>query len=154
MQKIDAAKILQKLYDSEINFKIETLWDAGFYFYLGDEINGFSKCLTGDNDSFTDGVYILAEAAIKKYPESEFAKWWEEQSDTTVDEIEFAGAISPVRAINALRASGIFYIKDLINLTEREIIGIPNLGKKTRYYLFEWMRNNNLKLKKEDDEQD
>jgi DNA-directed RNA polymerase alpha subunit len=150
--KYDAAEILQRLYDSEINFQIETFYDNGFIGRLGDWSNGTSASFCAD--TLKELSIKLANMAIAHYPESEFGKWWGKLNDALVDEIEFAHGISSVRAINALRVSDIFYIKDLINLTEREIIGIPNLGKKTRYYLFEWMRNNNLKLKKEDDEQD
>lgn len=34
-------KELQKIYDSEINFSISTLWDGGFDLKLGDKVNGF-----------------------------------------------------------------------------------------------------------------
>jgi hypothetical protein len=33
--------IFQQLYDNEINFSLNTFWDAGFEVKLGDRMNGF-----------------------------------------------------------------------------------------------------------------
>jgi hypothetical protein len=33
--------IFQRLYDSEINFRISCFWDGGFDVKLGDEMNGY-----------------------------------------------------------------------------------------------------------------
>jgi hypothetical protein len=71
------AEIIERLYHSEINIQIETNYDGGYYFRLGDYQNG-----TGPSHSkpdFKSTVKKLAELAVKKYPESEFAKWWKEQ---------------------------------------------------------------------------
>ncbi|MCK1387340.1 hypothetical protein [Bradyrhizobium sp. 21] len=67
------ARILQDLYDSEINFTIATFWHAGFQIKLGlgDEVNGFDA--TGTADNLVDAVEWLRVQAIKKYPESVFA---------------------------------------------------------------------------------
>jgi hypothetical protein len=37
---------LQRLYDSEINFAIETLWDEGFTVRIGDKKNGYRLSTT------------------------------------------------------------------------------------------------------------
>jgi len=34
-------ELIHRIYDSEINFKIQCFWDTGFDVYLGDELNGF-----------------------------------------------------------------------------------------------------------------
>jgi hypothetical protein len=41
MADMDAGQKLQALYDAEVNFAIETFWDAGFKAKLGDALNGF-----------------------------------------------------------------------------------------------------------------
>ncbi len=58
---------LQELYDSEINFKLFTFWDGGFYWKLGDHSNGHSA--EGSADSIEAAVQQLANAAREKYPD-------------------------------------------------------------------------------------
>ena len=65
------AAVLQDLYDSEINFAISTFWDAGFDWKLGDEVNGYKA--EGQGRSFLEAANQLRDAAIKHFPESEFA---------------------------------------------------------------------------------
>ena len=61
---------LQALYDSEINFRIDTFWDAGFDWSLGDQMNGWKA---GDNaTTFAAAVEALAAAAREHYPDSTF----------------------------------------------------------------------------------
>ena len=63
---------LQLLYDSEINFKIETFWDGGFIVMLGDNLNGFKDMAT--LSTFHDAVDMLWEMAKKYYPNKECFK--------------------------------------------------------------------------------
>jgi len=64
--------VLQRLYDSEINFQISTFWDAGFDVYLGNNYGGF---LAEENfRTFDEATAWLGEAAIKHYPNSKFAR--------------------------------------------------------------------------------
>ena len=65
-------KMLQKLYDSEINFEISTFWDAGFDWKLGDEMNGWKD--GGNADTLDLAVQDLRAAAIKHFPGSVFAR--------------------------------------------------------------------------------
>jgi hypothetical protein len=64
--------ILQMLYDSEINFELSTFWDEGFRWKLGDRMNGFPA--EGCADTFVEACEQLKEAAIRHFPESEFAQ--------------------------------------------------------------------------------
>jgi len=63
---------LEKLYDSEINFSISTFWDAGFYWKLGDEANGFKA--EGNTYCLEDAIGALHEAAMEHYPDSVYAR--------------------------------------------------------------------------------
>jgi len=36
-------KVIDALYDSEINCSVSTFWDGGFTMKLGDEMNGFKR---------------------------------------------------------------------------------------------------------------
>jgi hypothetical protein len=62
---------LQKLFDSEINFRIETFWDAGFRWKLGDDVNGYVA--EGEAKTLEDAAWSLAGAAREHFPESQFA---------------------------------------------------------------------------------
>lgn len=64
-------KVLQDLYNSEINFNISTFWDTGFKVVLGNSTNEFII----DTPTRTIGETIewLKQQAIKHYPNSKFA---------------------------------------------------------------------------------
>lgn len=62
---------LQRLYDSEINFEIATLWDGGFDWRLGDHMNGYKA--EGNAKPLEAAIGELVEAALKHYPRSAFA---------------------------------------------------------------------------------
>lgn len=66
------ARVLQDLYDSEINFTIAAFRDAGFRVLLGDDLNGFAA--ETRVRTFTEAVQWLGTAAVTHHPGSEFAK--------------------------------------------------------------------------------
>ena len=64
--------VMDKLYDSEINFRISTFWDGGFDVFIGDEINGYKEQRTvRDWEAVEDTLHLLA---MKHYPNSEYTK--------------------------------------------------------------------------------
>ena len=66
----DLAGELQKIYDSEINVRIDWLWDGGITIRLGDEMNGF---LAEENvGKMADIVPWLQEAIAHFYPQSSY----------------------------------------------------------------------------------
>lgn len=67
-----AVNELQALYDSEINFVISTLWDGGFDWKLGDDLNGFKE--SGCGDTVLEAIEDLMAAARKHYPNSQYAQ--------------------------------------------------------------------------------
>ena len=62
----DVRHPLQQLYDNEINFSLNTFWDGGFVWALGDEVNGFLD--RGRADTFEQAVSELIAAAIRHHP--------------------------------------------------------------------------------------
>lgn len=61
--------ILQRLYDSEIDWSIHSRWDEGFSWWVGD-----SMLKQGDHtDTFEQAVEAVRQAAITLYPNSDFA---------------------------------------------------------------------------------
>jgi hypothetical protein len=65
-------EILQALYDSEINCRIESFWDGGWTGWLGDEMNGFTLGHVRGR-TFADCALELARQACSVYPDSAFA---------------------------------------------------------------------------------
>jgi len=64
--------ILQRLYDSEINFHVSGFYDAGFDVRLGDVLNGFvahSKV-----ETWEEVEAWLREQALAHFPNSKFAQ--------------------------------------------------------------------------------
>jgi hypothetical protein len=68
----EAGKIFQAIYDDEINIKIESFWDAGMTFKLGDKINKFRGSTTVWN--FVDGFSFIINLISKEWPKSDFVK--------------------------------------------------------------------------------
>jgi hypothetical protein len=64
--------ILQRLYDSEINFEVSGFYDAGFDVRLGDHLNGF---LVKDKvETWAEAEIWLREQALAHFPDSKFAQ--------------------------------------------------------------------------------
>lgn len=78
-------EIFNRLYDSEINAKIEWFFDAGFRVNIGDFANGWIEAQIPDMDInwclIEDVISVLAWQAKETYPESDFAEWYEKQVD-------------------------------------------------------------------------
>lgn len=66
--------ILQDIYNSEINFRVQTMWDGGFEVDLGDEINGFKESTTVNRWGEVE-PWLMA-AVLKHYPDSLFANMY------------------------------------------------------------------------------
>jgi len=64
---MNCLKMLQEIYDREVNISITTFWDSGYTVMLGDNMNGFVA--EGDNfDTFEDAVVFLREELDKHFP--------------------------------------------------------------------------------------
>jgi hypothetical protein len=64
--------ILQRLYNSEINFEVSAFYDAGFDVRLGDHLNGF--LVEGKAETWADAEAWLREQALAHFPDSKFAQ--------------------------------------------------------------------------------
>lgn len=64
--------ILQELYDSEINACIQTFWDGGFQWKLGDDLIGWG--VMGNAETYREAAEQLRKAALEHYPDSDFAR--------------------------------------------------------------------------------
>lgn len=62
---------LRRLYNSEINVRLESFWDGGWDWSLGDPMNHFDA--TGHAWDLTTAVHLLALAAIATYPTIDLA---------------------------------------------------------------------------------
>jgi hypothetical protein len=68
----EAIMILDDLYNSEINFKIATDWDAGWTVALGSDYSGFVA--QANVRTFDEACKWLRAEAIKCFPDSAFAR--------------------------------------------------------------------------------
>jgi hypothetical protein len=64
--------ILQRLYDSEINFEVSAFYDAGFDVRLGDPLNGFLA--EGKVETWAAAEAWLRDQALAHFPDSKFAQ--------------------------------------------------------------------------------
>jgi hypothetical protein len=64
--KIEVGEVLQRIYDSELNFMVASDWDSGMYFKPKELISR----------DIAETVNALAEDLAAKYPESDFGQWW------------------------------------------------------------------------------
>ena len=66
-------KELKRLYDSEINVRIQCFWDGDWTVWLGDEMNGYFKP-TWDSCELHEIVPAIRELARKHFPNSKYVK--------------------------------------------------------------------------------
>jgi uncharacterized membrane protein len=69
---MEIAEILQRLYESEINFAVRTFWKCGFQWELVDRANRILAA--GCAKTFTEAVADIARAAVNLFPDSNFAR--------------------------------------------------------------------------------
>lgn len=70
-------KLLQDIYNSEINIRIEWFWDWGFDLYIWDEMNWYKETPMKDNNHFStldELCNYLKVRLCELYPNSSFAK--------------------------------------------------------------------------------
>lgn len=81
----EIGEVLKRLYDSEINAKIEWFWGGGFKCTVGDFANGwynnydFPEFETLNFRRINEAVSALAFRAADIYPDRDFAKWYIER---------------------------------------------------------------------------
>lgn len=71
---INIIELFKDIYDSEINISISSFWDNGYWFQIGDNMNGFSWNMRFDGDDVESGFEYLIAEIKKKWPESAFTK--------------------------------------------------------------------------------
>jgi hypothetical protein len=71
-KEILTMSILQRLYDSEINFEVAGFYDAGFDVRLGDALNGFIA--ESKVETWAEVEAWLRDQALAHFPDSKFAQ--------------------------------------------------------------------------------
>ncbi len=64
--------IVQRLYDSEINFEVSGFYDAEFDVRLGDALNG--SLAEGKVETWAEAEAWLRDQALAHFPDSRFAQ--------------------------------------------------------------------------------
>jgi hypothetical protein len=67
-----SGEVLRRLYDSEINFELRTLWQGLDWVLLGPDLEPVAE---GHATEFDDAVEDLAVAAEAHFQDSDFALW-------------------------------------------------------------------------------
>jgi len=74
-------EILQHIYDSEIHFRMEWMWDGGLEYGIGSEFLAYIHKanqkleFTGESD-LVKGFEWVCKDLMKKHPNSGFTKWF------------------------------------------------------------------------------
>lgn len=76
----DPAEILQRMYDSEINFTLRTVWQGGFWWEVLD--SDLEPGEHGIADSLAEAAQALAAGAVLMYPLATFSGWWRSLGDS------------------------------------------------------------------------
>lgn len=66
-------KELKKIYDSEINVRVQSFWDGGWCVAVGDELNGL-HWPKWDSCELKEVIPALQELIKEHYPNSTYAK--------------------------------------------------------------------------------
>jgi len=64
-------ELFEDLYESEINWSVQTFWDNGYDVLVGDDCNGWVA--ENNVDTWVEVEQWLQDTAIRCFPHSEFA---------------------------------------------------------------------------------
>jgi hypothetical protein len=81
IRRSEVGEVLQRLYDSGQDIRIESRFDIGYFFNIGNSFNGDDKRYRAGeskNDRYRieKAITDIAEKVSTHYPESDFARWW------------------------------------------------------------------------------
>jgi hypothetical protein len=71
---MELAKVMQRLYDSEINCGMQGMYAKGFTVWLGDEVNGIDALQSFTGEQLQYAAKWLHEQACVHYPNSAYAQ--------------------------------------------------------------------------------
>jgi hypothetical protein len=72
----EVGEALQAIYDNELNVRIESSWDNGYIYYIGDHYNGYGDSYHPLSNRIEDVVSEICFRVAQLEPESDFAKYW------------------------------------------------------------------------------
>jgi hypothetical protein len=75
----EVGEALQAIYDNELNIRIESDWDGGYIYYIGDRYNGYGDSFHPASTRIEDVVSEICFRIAQTEPESDFAKYWTEK---------------------------------------------------------------------------
>ncbi|MGI6136452.1 MAG: DNA-directed RNA polymerase subunit alpha [Christensenellales bacterium] len=103
-----------------------------------------AKLLNNHLDLFINLVDGMEEKNVFEEVTQEEAA--QDYSKRSIEELELS-----VRPLNCLKRHGVFYIEQLINMTEDEMLKVKNLGKKSLEEVLEKLELTGLSLRKKED---
>lgn len=78
--KPTVGEVLQKIYDAEIHIAFGWMWDGGVDYTIGKDLSYLhdGKVDSTEITNIEEAIQQIADEVAKEYPDSTFAKWWQE----------------------------------------------------------------------------
>jgi hypothetical protein len=78
LDRSEVGEVIARIYDSELDFRLETEWDAGYYFFIGNAYDRYlgQKFYNPDSHKIEDVMTEVGFRLSEQYPNSDFAKYW------------------------------------------------------------------------------
>jgi hypothetical protein len=78
LKREDVGEVLAAIYNSELDFRLESAWDAGYTFFLGSRYDRYDdfKSYSPGSRKIEDIVFELGCRLMAKYPDSAFGRYW------------------------------------------------------------------------------
>jgi hypothetical protein len=80
--------VMQELYASEIHGSVSWFYDAGFVVMLTGGSEGGEVRWRGEADTKDAALTLLAEAAVREYPSSQFAQRWMAHAEPVKESVD------------------------------------------------------------------
>lgn len=84
-EQSEIGEVLQRIYNSELNFRMRSFFDSGTEWSIGDDLNGwvkFDRGIIADKkinwSDVSESISALAYCLFHVYPNSEFAQWYKQ----------------------------------------------------------------------------
>jgi hypothetical protein len=77
IKREEIGEVLFQIYKSELDFRLESSWDTGYYFSLGTRYDNYGSFFAPASQDLEDVITELGFRLTEKYPKSDFAKYWQ-----------------------------------------------------------------------------
>jgi hypothetical protein len=72
----EVGQVLHAIYEAEINIRIESHFDEGYHYYIGDYYRGYADHYLARSTEVEDVITEIAFRIVEVQPESSFTEYW------------------------------------------------------------------------------